>query len=53
MSDLWCCVRLCLVILVSTPLSALAGDQPEAALSDYFPPHGGARGLANVAPSRG
>jgi CubicO group peptidase (beta-lactamase class C family) len=51
MSDLRRCVRLCLVVLISTPLSALAGNQLEVGLSDYFPPteeQGGWRTLLPV-----
>jgi CubicO group peptidase (beta-lactamase class C family) len=46
------CVRLCLVVLASTPLFALGANQPELVLSDYFPPteeQGGWRTLLPVA----
>ena len=46
-------VGLCLVVLVTTPGLARAGDRPGAALSDYFPPPEEQGGWRTLLPADG
>src|SRR5208282_1630384 len=47
------CVGFCLLVLVSTALPARAADQPNAALSDYFPPPEEQGGWRSLLPAEG
>jgi CubicO group peptidase (beta-lactamase class C family) len=53
MSRLRRCLGFCLLILVSSPLTARAADRPASALSDYFPPPEEQGGWRTLLPAEG